>query len=878
MDDNQINSRYYGDINSKKTQQLTRERIHWLCKQVNGEKILDIGCSQGITSILLGREGFKVTGIDIEQNKIEYALEELNKESDIVRSNVKFANEDCTVINAELGEFDTVILGEILEHFSNPDKLLRVTFEYLNKDGKIIITVPHGYHSYHDHKSTFYIGNFINLVGKYFQQEYVKIQDKTIYYVGKRKSSIDEKFDLQNCDSDYIQSILNVEEEAFLQFEKENEIYIANKNQRIEKMGQQNKENKKVYTKYADFKGNEQQYISYFEGFHNELTLIKNELNSIKGSQNDIFKNELIDSIKKSETVLLNIEKINDDYEKVKSEFNGLQDKSKEILGELRERNYNDVKGMLDNQVIKKINVDFEEIKNEFNQLHDKLKVIDSDQVKSILDNIISDLRNDVCQQSDVKEINAYKTKVKQLEKNIVSLDKKVESQKQSLDKVKKSLQVSRQTIDYLKNNSSVRYRIGDAVVEARKSFKKAVKLPVTIMKLYKDHKKGKFSDELAASIEIENTEVKEVVSTIKSTEGCIIFTPTNGAGLGHITRLLAIARRIKKLQPERKIIFFATSSAMHLILQEGFLGYHLPSKMLFPEDTSAKQWNMLLKEQLGMVMKLHKPSMLVFDGAYPYAGLIASMKEAKDLQRVWVKRGQQKKGTESIRDEKEKYFHHIIKPGEAGEEKTSSKDNHKVCEPIVYLDKEEVLDRELVRKQWRIPKDAKLVYVQLGAGNINDIDSTLGKLIYVLRKREDIYVVLGESIIGNRLNIYQDRIIVIRDYPNSRYFKAFDLAVSATGYNTYHELMYFGVPTIFIPNTNTKTDDQVARAKNAEKQGAAVTLIDSSIKDFEKAISKILDDNTNIKMREAAYKMIERNGADEVGEYLLNILKEKEM
>ena len=55
--------------------------------------------------------------------------------------------------------------------------------------------------------------------------------------------------------------------------------------------------------------------------------------------------------------------------------------------------------------------------------------------------------------------------------------------------------------------------------------------------------------------------------------------------------------------------------------------------------------------------------------------------------------------------------------------------------------------------------------------------------------------------------------------YPMSRYFAAFDLAVSAAGYNAYHELIRFGVPALYVPMPR-QTDDQAARARYAEQAG----------------------------------------------------------
>jgi UDP:flavonoid glycosyltransferase YjiC (YdhE family) len=45
----------------------------------------------------------------------------------------------------------------------------------------------------------------------------------------------------------------------------------------------------------------------------------------------------------------------------------------------------------------------------------------------------------------------------------------------------------------------------------------------------------------------------------------------------------------------------------------------------------------------------------------------------------------------------------------------------------------------------------------------------------------------------------------IVREFPLSRRFRAFDLAVSASGYNSFHELLRFGIPTLFIPNLDTR-------------------------------------------------------------------------
>ena len=61
------NNVYSGEIDKKLSQSKTNLRIDWMVSQAKGSKVLDIGCSQGILSLLLAKKGFKVIGADINQ-------------------------------------------------------------------------------------------------------------------------------------------------------------------------------------------------------------------------------------------------------------------------------------------------------------------------------------------------------------------------------------------------------------------------------------------------------------------------------------------------------------------------------------------------------------------------------------------------------------------------------------------------------------------------------------------------------------------------------------------------------------------------------------------------------------------------------------------
>jgi len=94
---------------------------------------------------------------------------------------------------------------------------------------------------------------------------------------------------------------------------------------------------------------------------------------------------------------------------------------------------------------------------------------------------------------------------------------------------------------------------------------------------------------------------------------------------------------------------------------------------------------------------------------------------------------------------------------------------------------------------------------------------------------------------LGQRLSIDMEGIILLRDYPNSMYFNAFDVSVQAGGYNSYHEVRKFGIPTVFFPNMETGMDDQLARCKQAEEEGWGIVVQNRTKKTIQKAADQIL-------------------------------------
>lgn len=367
----------------------------------------------------------------------------------------------------------------------------------------------------------------------------------------------------------------------------------------------------------------------------------------------------------------------------------------------------------------------------------------------------------------------------------------------------------------------------------------------------------------------------EESLDDIEDQSDCIVFFPSNGVGFGHFTRLFSIAKKIRESRPEIEIIFFTTMPTLHLLENEGFPAYHLPGRYRF-EDMDAKTWNLMTEEMMSAMVHVHRPKMFVFDGAYPYRGMLNGIKGRENLQKIWVRRGNFKKRAKPIPTDSIKHFDMIVSPKDSvplvADSNVEEVPNIH-CSPIQLLERQELLPRETLRRRVGIPLDAIVAYVQLGAGRINEIGSDLQLTIEILSKYEEVYIVLGESMLGEKIQHIGERIRKIREYPNSRYFNSFDFAIMAGGYNSYHEAVNYSLPTIFYPNMDTGKDDQFARVKIAENAGCSKVITDVNTETVTQAIEFMLVPENRERMAGMAEQLHTANGATEVASLLIEKL-----
>ena len=104
--------------------------------------VLEIGCGEGGNLVPFVEAGCKrIVGVDLSGKKIENAI--VFYDNLKISSKVTFINDDIYNIDPEhLGQFDVIIMRDVLEHIHGQEKFLNFAKKLLKPDGVFFISFP----------------------------------------------------------------------------------------------------------------------------------------------------------------------------------------------------------------------------------------------------------------------------------------------------------------------------------------------------------------------------------------------------------------------------------------------------------------------------------------------------------------------------------------------------------------------------------------------------------------------------------------------------------------------------------------------------------------------------------------------------------------
>jgi len=141
---------YHRIINSPKLYHFRRayveQRLNFVMSQITKPyaQIWDVGCGFGTTSILLALNGHKVVGTTLEYyyEQMQERLKYWSQFGDL--SNLTFEYKNMFDESPDPKSYDYIVAQDTLHHLEPFDKAVRIFYDVLKPDGKIVVSEENG--------------------------------------------------------------------------------------------------------------------------------------------------------------------------------------------------------------------------------------------------------------------------------------------------------------------------------------------------------------------------------------------------------------------------------------------------------------------------------------------------------------------------------------------------------------------------------------------------------------------------------------------------------------------------------------------------------------------------------------------------------------
>lgn len=353
-----------------------------------------------------------------------------------------------------------------------------------------------------------------------------------------------------------------------------------------------------------------------------------------------------------------------------------------------------------------------------------------------------------------------------------------------------------------------------------------------------------------------------------------IILATSNGIGMGHLARATAIALEMKELA--NPVIVSVAGGIAELPATTGIRCEYIPGKNR--GWIKRNLWDSYLQARLLAVAEETGATVISFDGVVPYPGFIATKIANPDLQLIWVRRGLwQKNALRFALPFQSRLVDRVIEPGDvarsADNGPTSRRKDAYLTSPVSLFSVNRAKSRGEARSILGLDQAKPAVLVQLGTGN-GDMNEKMRAALTGLLGWRDLQVILTKSPVddsGNSLVPEGLNVKVIRYFPLADLLYAFDAAIAATGYNSVHELLPAGIPTVFISNIRG-TDDQDARAHWCHENGYALRANHANLLDITNTVSQLIDESVRMRLHSNCAALGNTAGGSEIAKILIDI------
>jgi len=363
-----------------------------------------------------------------------------------------------------------------------------------------------------------------------------------------------------------------------------------------------------------------------------------------------------------------------------------------------------------------------------------------------------------------------------------------------------------------------------------------------------------------------------------------VVCYAVNGSGIGHLKRLTAIARQLRRIADEKSLpleVFFLTSSeATHLIYTENFAAFKMPSReALVKSGIETKEFAEIVRQWTAQALKILQPDLFLVD-TFPagyYDELVENLGFCRASAVIHRSLMFDNLDRTTFYNNLARYDSIIVPESEASckvKIPSGLASKTEFFGAVMCREKDELFDRNTVRRTLNVKENEFLIYLSMGGGGDLQAEADIFRFYKILSRVSDVRIVVGAGELYGGRRIYAPDVIWLSNENAFELMNGFDAGIAAAGYNSFHELLFAGVPTVFFPQ-HKWADDQLSRARRASQAGAALLFEKTSSSVEIRDLIEILYVNTDerLKFSQKAQEFVPRNYASDIARYLFNNL-----
>ena len=348
-----------------------------------------------------------------------------------------------------------------------------------------------------------------------------------------------------------------------------------------------------------------------------------------------------------------------------------------------------------------------------------------------------------------------------------------------------------------------------------------------------------------------------------------------NGAGVGHVQRLCAINRWLRRyavyLGIRSQHWFITTSEADTWLFAEDIAAFKLPSKTIVEQAGIDKpEYLAMAKQWVWTAMATLRPDLFIVD-TFPN-GSFDELAPALDLcrRKALVLRPVrpeilERPGFKALTG----LYDRVVVPADLDSPPFSLPVDPVRVGPILLDERFEAHDRAEARRRLGVDGDAFCWLVAVGGGGDPLVPAVFDAVEAMVSRDPSLHVVFAAGPLCRLPPRRGPRRTWWTESGLGQVLAGVDGAVSAAGFNSVHELLHAGVPTIFLPQRKV-ADDQEARARAVESRGAGVCQ--TSVAELAPAMVRLRDATFARLLSDAARKTVPRNAARDAAASLLEL------